>query len=93
MTTGIVPDGAGRASSFVVAMRAASRARASTSTRSNVSKPTVWPTDWNPVCIPVSPSATTLIRDMHRVMASSVSTPSVLATRTSLRLSAYDADT
>ena len=93
MTTGIVPDGAGRASSLVVAIRAASRASASTSTRSNVSNPTVWPTDWKPVCIPVSPSATTLIRDMQRVIASSVSTPSVLATRTSLRLSAYDADT
>ena len=93
MTTGIVPDGAGRASSFVVAIRAASRASASTSTRSNVSNPTVWPTDWKPVCIPVSPSATTLMRDMQRVIESSVSTPSVLATRTSLRLSAYDADT
>jgi hypothetical protein len=31
--------------------------------RSNISKPTVWPALWKPVCMPASPLATTLIRN------------------------------
>ena len=87
MTTGIAPDGAGRAPSFVIAWRAASRANSSTSTVSKISKPTVCPIDLEPVCMPVSPSATALIRSSVRTTSSSANTPSVLATRTRLWLS------
>ena len=87
MTTGIEPDGAGRASSLVIAWRAASRASCSTSTVSKISKPTVWPIDWKPVCMPVSPSATALIRSRQRTTSSSASRPSLLAISTRLRLS------
>jgi hypothetical protein len=88
MTTGIVPDGAGRASSLVIAWRAASRASSSTSTSENTSNPIVWPIDWYPVCIPVSPSATALTRSRQRTISSSVTRPSLLATSTRFRLSA-----
>ena len=68
-------------------LRAASRASSSTLTRSNSSKPIVWPMLWYPVCMPVSPSATTLIRTNARTCSSATNTPSVLATSICLRLS------
>ena len=87
MTTGIDPDGAGRAFSLVIACAAASRASWSTSTVSKISNPIVWPIDWKPVCMPVSPSATALIRRKHRTTSSSARSPSLLAMSTRLRLS------
>jgi len=63
------------------------------STASNISKPMVWPALWNPVCMPASPVATTLMRTRLRTCSSSASTPSVLATRMRRRLSPYPADT
>ena len=65
----------------------------STSTASNASQPTVWPIDWKPVCMPVSPLATTLMRASTRTMSSSANNPSLLAIRTFLRLSPYPAET
>ncbi len=58
ITTGMVPVGAGRARSLVMARRAALRANSSTSTSSNSSKPIGCPTDSRPVCIPASAFAT-----------------------------------
>ena len=87
MTTGTEPDGAGRASSLVIAWRAASRASSSTSTTSKTSNPIVWPIDWKPVCMPVSPSATALMRRRQRTTSSSARSPSLLAMSTRLRLS------
>ena len=46
MTTGIEPDGAGRAFNFVIARSAATLAMSSTAWRSKSSKPIVWPSDW-----------------------------------------------
>ena len=88
MTTVISPDGAGRAASLVSARRAARSARSATSTPSNSSKPTVWPTDSRPVCMPVSPLATQLTEKIVRTWSSEASTPSLLATRIRRRPSA-----
>ena len=87
ITTGRLPDGAGRADSFVRARWAAVRASSSTRSRSNSSKPTVAPTDSRPVCMPVSPLATHETANRVFTWSSPASTPSLLATRIRRRLS------
>ena len=87
-TTGIDPLGAGRAASLVNARRAAVRAMSSTLVRSNNSNPIVRPVLSRPVCMPVSPVATQLTENNVLTWSSSVSRPSLLATRMRRRESA-----
>src|SRR5579875_826650 len=89
MTTGTLPEGAGRAESLPMARAAAASASCSTSTVLNSSKPTVAPTDSRPVCRPVSPEATQDTAKRVFTWSSPASTPSLLATRIRRRLSPY----
>ena len=93
MTTVISPDGAGRASSLVIARCAAAWASSRTSYSSKSSKPTVRPTDSLPVCIPASPDATHDTENSVLTWSSPARVPSLLATRIRRRESAYRAAT
>ncbi len=81
MTTGVAPEGAGRAFSLVTAWRAARAASSATLSSSNNSNPMVWPSESYPVCRPVSPFATAERRKSVRTCSSVARMPSELATR------------